>query len=122
MPRVVHFEINADDPERAAAFYGKVFGWQIKKWEGPAEYWLVTTGERGEPGIDGGIMRRMQPEAGTYTTVDVPSVDEFEEKVRKAGGTIVMGKRPVPGVGWMAYCTDTEGNVFGIMQEDPSAT
>ena len=121
MPRVIHFEINADDPERAVAFYQKVFGWKIQKWEGPADYWLVTTGEEGEPGINGGIMRRMAPEAGTYNTVDVPSVDDFLKKVEQAGGKVVMGKRPIPGVGHMAYCADSEGNVFAIMQEDKTA-
>jgi predicted enzyme related to lactoylglutathione lyase len=121
MPRVIHFEINADDPARAAAFYEKVFGWQIKKWEGPVDYWLVTTGEQGQPGIDGGIMRRMDPHAGTYNTVDVPSVDEYTAKIKEMGGEVIMGKRSVPGVGWMAYCTDTEGNVFGLMEQDPSA-
>jgi len=45
MPRVVHFEIHADDPQRAANFYQGVFGWDIKKWEGPEDYWLVTTGK-----------------------------------------------------------------------------
>jgi hypothetical protein len=120
MPRVVHFEINADDAERAVKFYSQVFGWKIKKWEGPMDYWLVSTGE-GSPGIDGGLMKRMNPSATTVNTVDVPSVDEFLVKITKNGGQIVMPKRAVPGVGWMAYCQDTEGNVFGIMQEDSSA-
>ncbi len=58
MPRPVHFEIHADDPERAAAFYRSVFDWEIEKWEGPREYWLVTTGPEGTPGINGGLMKR----------------------------------------------------------------
>ena len=61
MSRVNHFEINADDPERAAKFYANVCGWKIDKWKGPIEYWLVTTGESDEPGIDGAIMRREKP-------------------------------------------------------------
>lgn len=120
MPRVVHFEIQADDPERAVRFYEKVFGWKIKKWEGPVDYWLVTTGEPGQPGIDGAIMRRTN-HGTTYNTIDVPSVDEFTKAIEKAGGKVVMPKTAVPSVGYMAYCADTEGNVFGIMQEDPSA-
>ena len=62
MPRVVHFEINADKPERAAAFYKKAFGWKVKKWDGPMPYWMVTTGEKGELGINGGIMNRQKKE------------------------------------------------------------
>ena len=120
MPRVIHFEINVDDPERAVRFYKKVFGWKIKKWEGPVDYWLVTTGEASQPGIDGAIMRRMN-KGTTYNTIDVPSVDEFMRKIVKAGGKVVSEKTAIPGVGYFAYCADTEGNVFGIMQEDPSA-
>jgi predicted enzyme related to lactoylglutathione lyase len=50
MARIIHFEIPAADPERAAAFYKKVFDWQIEKWPGPMEYWMVTTGAEGSPG------------------------------------------------------------------------
>lgn len=57
MPRVQHFEISANDPEKVASFYEKVFGWKVTKWEGPVEYWLVETGETEEPGIDGGTSR-----------------------------------------------------------------
>lgn len=121
MPRIVHFEINSDDPERAVKFYQKVFGWKIEKWNGPVDYWLVTTGPKDQPGINGGIMKRMNPQASTYNTVDVPSVDEFTKRIVESGGKVVVPRMAVPGVGYMAYCADTEGNVFGIMQEDPKA-
>ena len=58
MPRVVHFEIHADDPERAISFYQSVFGWQFQKWEGPLEYWMIITGPEGTPGINGGLVNR----------------------------------------------------------------
>ena len=61
MPRVIHFEIPADNPDRAVRFYSDVFGWQFNKWEGPVEYWLITTGADGQPGINGGMLRRAQP-------------------------------------------------------------
>jgi len=121
MPRVVHFEINADDPERAIKFYRDVFGWEIKKWEGPIEYWLITTGPEGQPGINGGLMRREDPSWATINTIDVPSVDDFLKKITQTAGKVITPKTTVPGVGYMAYCQDTEGNTFGIMQEDPSA-
>ena len=121
MPRVVHFEISADDPERAISFYEKVFGWKIYKWEGPMEYWLVTTGEAGEPGIDGAIMRRVQNIDNTNNTIDVPDIDAYMEKIVKAGGKVVQPKQAVPGVGYSAILHDTEGNTFGLMQNDPDA-
>lgn len=121
MPRVIHFEIPADDPERAVGFYTKVFGWKIEKWDGPTEYWLVTTGAEPEPGIDGGLGRRSEPGAGTENTIGVDSVDQAVEKVVAHGGKVLRPKSAVPGVGWLAYCEDTEGNRFGLMQDDPAA-
>lgn len=121
MPRVIHFEIPADDPERAVSFYRNAFGWKIERWEGPMEYWLVTTGPEGEPGIDGGLGRRSEPGAGTENTIGVDSVDQAAEKVVAHGGKVIRPKAAVPGVGWLAYCEDTEGNRFGLMQDDPSA-
>ena len=120
MPRVIHFEIHADDPKRAAKFYEKVFEWKINKWQGPEDYWLVTTGEDKQPGINGAIMHR-RDKGSTWNTIDVPLVDEFLKKIVKASGKIVQKKTVVPGVGYMAYCADTEGNVFGIMQSDEKA-
>ena len=121
MPRVIHFELTADDPERATEFYSKVFGWQIQKWEGPQDYWLITTGEAGTLGIDGAIMRRGDFSAPVINTIDVPSVDEFVAKITANGGSVVAPKMPIPGIGYFAYCKDTEGNMFGVMQSDPSA-
>ena len=120
MPRIIHFEIPADNPERAAKFYQKVFDWKIEKWPGPFNYWLATTGEDKEPGINGAIMERKQFKT-TVNTIAVPSVDEYVKKVTDAGGKVVMPKGAVMGQGWVAYVTDTEGNVFGIFQNDPSA-
>ena len=120
MPRVVHFEFPADDPERATKFYKQVFGWQIDKWEGPMDYWLITTGEEGEPGIDGAIQPRGEGQS-VINTIDVPTVDEYVQKIVDAGGTVVMPKMAVPGVGYMAYCADTEGTVIGLMEGDPTA-
>jgi hypothetical protein len=126
MPRIVHFEVHADDPERAAKFYNKVFDWKVEKWKGTEDYWLVTTGPDNEPGINGGLMKREEPASGNsiiayVCTVDVDSVDKFAEKITANGGLIVAPKMAIPGVGWLAYCKDTEGNMFGIMQSDEVA-
>ncbi len=121
MARVVHFDISADKPEELRKFYESVFGWKFDKWEGPMEYWLIRTGEEeGEPGIDGAIMGR-EDDWTTINTISVPSLDEYRQKVEKAGGKVVSPKQTVPGVGYHCYCLDTEGNVFGILEEDLSA-
>jgi uncharacterized protein len=121
MPRVIHFEMQADQPERAVSFFKNVFGWKIEKWGGNEDYWLVKTGDDKEPGINGAIMRRNPISGPTTNTISVSSVDEFSSKILANGGKIVAPKMPIPGVGYFAYCQDTEGNVFGIMQEDPAA-
>lgn len=121
MPRVIHFEIPADDPDRASTFYQKVFGWKFQRWEGPMEYWLVETGPAAQPGINGGLARRQAPTSSTVNVLDVESVDDTIARVGKAGGKTVMPKSAVPGIGWVAYFTDTEQNVFGVMQADPGA-
>jgi len=128
MPRVIHFEIYAEDVERAKKFYEKVFGWKIEKWEGSMEYWNITTGKQGEPGIDGGLMRRQggEPKVDTpistyICTIDVPNIDVYLKQIQDHGGKVTMEKSPIRGVGWFAYCLDTEKNIFGIMQPDVSA-
>ena len=121
MPRVIHFEIDAAKPERLVNFYEKIFGWKIEKWEGPVEYWLITTGKDDQPGINGGLSKRTESQPTIANTIDIPSVDEFVKKVEKNGGKIVVPKHAIPGVGYIAYFKDPEGNVFGMMQDDPSA-
>jgi len=128
MPRVIHFEIHAENPQRAIQFYKSLFGWQITKWDSPVDYWLITTGPADQPGINGGLLPRrgpgpveMQAVNSYVCTVDVPSVDEALKTITAKGGTIALPKMPVPGVGWLAYGKDTEGNIFGVMQNDPTA-
>lgn len=106
MLRVVHFEIHAEEPERAVQFYSGVFGWEIIKWDGPQDYWLITTGPDDEPGINGAVMRRQgeidgQAVIAYVCTVEVPSVDEYVEKITQGGGSVAVPKMAVPGVGWL---------------------
>jgi predicted enzyme related to lactoylglutathione lyase len=135
MNRVVHFEIHAADPEGAARYYRQVFGWDVREWTVPGvdvpkenRYWLVNTGSEPEPGINGGILfRRGAPPAdgqavnGYVCTIGVASVDEYVDKAVSAGGSIAVPKMPIKGVGWLAYCKDPEGNIFGLMQADKNA-
>lgn len=126
MPRVVHFEIHADNPERAVRFYSDVLGWQFTKWDGPQDYWLIRTGPKEQPGIDGGLIKRHgkidgQAVIAYVCTVDVPNLEEYLGKATGAGATVVMPTMPIPGVGWLAYVKDTEGNILGMMQPDHAA-
>lgn len=126
MPRITHFEIHADDPQRAIQFYEKIFGWKFTHWAGPEDYWLIETGPASEPGINGGLVRRRGTIDGTAViayvcSLDVPAIDDTIAQVTANGGTIALPKMVVPGVGWLAYAKDTEENIFGMMQPDTSA-
>jgi predicted enzyme related to lactoylglutathione lyase len=128
VPRPVHFEIHAADPAAMQTFYQRLFGWRFQAWEGPMEYWVVTTGASGEPGIDGGLMRRRgaSPVEGQAVnafvcTMDVPDVDRTLGDLGAAGGSLALPKMAVPGVGWLAYIKDPDGNLLGIMQMDSGA-
>ena len=121
MARVLHFEIHSADPEAAAKFYTDLFDWKISKWDGPVEYWLVSTGEG--PGIDGGIVRRQgaAPVSGAAVngyvcTIVVKSLDETLNAIVGKGGTIAVEKQDIPGIGLLAYFKDLDGNIFGALQ------
>ena len=121
MNRVVHFDFPADDLERAAAFYHDVFGWQVNKWEGPMTYWFLISGDDSEPGINGAVAPRSGPEDRMTNTIGVEDLDAAIANIVAAGGTIVQPKGAVPGVGYLAIFKDTEGNLLGLMQDDPEA-
>jgi len=120
--RVIHFELQADNIERAKAFYEKCFDWKIEqmmtKEQGGMDYWGLTTGPAGTPGINGGMYQR-SPENPLHTydcTIQVDDIDKAIEMVKANGGIIRKEKMEIPHVGWFAGATDTEGNIFGIMQ------
>jgi uncharacterized protein len=130
MSRVVHFEIQVDDVERAKTFYTAVFGWSFEDWSEftGATYWGVVTGPEDEPGINGGLLPRpaSAPASGQGTnafvcTMGVDSYDETERRILDAGGQVALAKMALPGMAWQGYYLDTEGNTFGIHQPDPEA-
>ena len=122
MARVAHFEICADDVERAVSFYRHVFGWEIRRWDGPHEYHVVITGDDTElPGINGGTIDRRDSFAGSGNLVDVPALDNALLRVVEAGGTIIHSRSTIPGVGYVAYCRDSESNPFGLIERDGTA-
>jgi predicted enzyme related to lactoylglutathione lyase len=129
MPRVVHFEIHATDPEKLLSFYSDLFGWIFQPMGGGMEYWLIRTGPPEERGIDGGLLRRHQ--AGTPTpmpsinafvcTVDVASAESSLARALELGAEVALPIMAVPTVGWLCYVKDPDGNIFGMMQFDPAA-
>jgi uncharacterized protein len=117
MPSICHFEIPADDEKRAKAFYEKLFDWKIEAMPG-MEYFGIKTGDKT---VGGGMMKRQDPKQPITIYIDVDDLDAHVGKVEQLGGSIIMGKTPVPGMGWFAICLDTENNCFGIFQVDDKA-
>ena len=122
MPTIAHFDLPADDPERAKKFYSELFDWKIEKVEGPFEYYFIeTTDLEGQPSLGGGMASRGSPEQRITNFIGVTSVDEYCERVKELGGTVLQPKMPVPGWGYLAVCMDTEQNTFGLWEVNENA-
>jgi uncharacterized protein len=128
--RVVHFEIQADDLDRARAFYGEALGWTFQDYGAVtgSPYWGVSTGPSDSPGIDGGLMQRpaVAPDLGQganayVCTVQVDDFDATAAAILGAGGAVATPKMALTGMAWQGYFLDTEGNTFGVHQPDPNA-
>ncbi len=120
MNRVVHFEIPVNDTKKSSAFYSTVFGWNIMPF-GNEDYMFCVTGDEKDPGINGGIMKRKDPGQPVTFTIQVDNLEDISKKITAAGGTIVVEKMAIPGVGWLSYFKDIEGTIVGIMQQDRGA-
>jgi predicted enzyme related to lactoylglutathione lyase len=125
MPTIVHFDIPSDNIDRSKKFYSDLFGWKMDKWSGSSEameYWLISTvDDKGNKAIGGGIGKRQSSQhQGITNFFDVKSVEEYSTKVEKLGGKVTP-KMPIPGMGYMVMCTDTENNGFGIFEADQNA-
>jgi predicted enzyme related to lactoylglutathione lyase len=128
MNRVVHFEIHAKDMDRMHKFYNAAFGWKITDLGAQmGNYRMIETGDNAAdgkwPGINGGMNPRRgelptdgQPVNAFVCTIGVDAIDAYIEKVLAAGGAMALDKMEIPGVGWLCYCKDPEGNIFGMMQ------
>jgi hypothetical protein len=80
----------------------------------------VGTGDRSKPGIDGGIGRG-EPVDQVVLTLDVPDLDQFLARAVAAGARVVQPRGAIPGVGWYSAVQAPEGNMFGLMEDDPAA-
>jgi len=121
MPRISYLDFSADDPDRAVNFYSRVFGWQINKWDGPKEYWEIKTGESNEPGINGGLSKRERIGEWTTPYINIPSIDQYINKIESNGGKIIQPKTAIPSIGYTLIFKDTESNTIGLFEENKQA-
>jgi predicted enzyme related to lactoylglutathione lyase len=125
MPHVAHFAINADDVSRARKFYERVFGWKFTAW-GPPGFYQIEMGAGAPAALIGALQQRRELVKGTPTigyecTISVPSIDDTARAVLANGGTTVMDKSIIVGVGALMFFQDPEGNAFGAIQFDKRA-
>lgn len=124
MDKVVHFEIPADDVERAQKFYQEIFGWQIQKVPMPEmEYFIITTVETDEDrmpkesgAINGGMMPRQVPGEQPVLVIDVTDINARLQAIEAAGGKVVLPVQQVGDMGLYARFRDPEGNIVGVWQ------
>lgn len=129
---IVHFEIQVSDFGMAKKFYSQIFGWKIEKWEG-TDFYGVWTGRSKYPngsvvGLDGGLERKEKLTSQKETilnaflcTIEIENIDDTLKKIKTHDGKIIKEKYAFPKVGWMALCTDPDGNQFSLIQNDITA-
>lgn len=118
--RVTYFEIPSANPDTSRRFYKQAFGWRFEQW-GAQDYWFAYTGADEERGINGAVMKEIGPQQPVINTITVENIDKTIAEIEQAGGKIVKEKRAIPAVGWLAFFTDPDDNIFGILQEDKNA-
>lgn len=111
---VIHFELWTKNPEKVTDFYAKVFDWNIQNIP-EMNYRIVDTGGQG---INGGIMTPKMgepPWPGNMSFyIDVEDLEAYSEKVKAAGGKIVVPRMDVPGAGSFTLFEDPDGRVMGL--------
>ena len=119
MPQEIHFDIPIDQPQRAERFYSQLFGWSTQKVPVPdMDYWVIRAAEGDALG---GLIKRSEPGQVPINYYTVPSIDEALGKVQELGGRVTVPKAAIPHVGYNAQCSDTEGNTFGLWENDRNA-
>jgi predicted enzyme related to lactoylglutathione lyase len=121
MSTIVHFDVPAEDVERAKKFYSGLLGWKFESFTAMQYNLISTTNLDGSPGVGGGMGKRMDPSQRMMNYFGVPSIDAAMEQVKSLGGKVLTGRMSVPGMGFLANCIDSEGNAFGLWEDNAQA-
>jgi predicted enzyme related to lactoylglutathione lyase len=113
---IVHYEIGAEDSDRAQAFWSGLFGWQFGPAMPEMDYRMAQINDT----AGAAIFHADKPQGYPNVYHAVDDIDASAARVRELGGE-AGDKSPVPGHGWFAACKDTEGNTFHLWQQDSSA-
>jgi uncharacterized protein len=115
---IVHVEFHVKDRKKVEKFYGTVFGWKFNEVPG-IDYSLFQAASGPGGGVGGLQPGNWQP--GIINYLSVPSVDEYQEKVKRAGGKIIVPKASVMDQGWFAVFEDPSGTRMALWQQNPNA-
>jgi predicted enzyme related to lactoylglutathione lyase len=118
MSSIVHFDVPAENTERAKKFYSALLGWKFETFPDMQYNLITTTNLDGTPGVGGGMGKRMEPSQRMMNYFGVPSLDIAMKQVKSLGGKVMSEKMAVPGMGFLVSCMDTEGNAFGLWEEN----
>jgi predicted enzyme related to lactoylglutathione lyase len=114
----VHVELNTPDPEKARAFYSKLFDWQMEDVPNPAAtggiYTMIKVGE----GTGGGLMKEVEGgPSGWLAYAAVEDIHAATKKAQSLGGKIMKDVTDVMGMGWLSFIQDPTGAVLGLWQQ-----
>jgi uncharacterized protein len=117
---LVFFAIHADDLSKAQRFYEKVFGWKFEQWGSPG-FFLISTGDKRDPGIQGALQKRYeivpgQRVTGYECTIGVEDIDATEAAVVANGGKVILPKCEIRTVGYLIKIQDADGNIVCVKQ------
>lgn len=119
--RVTHFEVFGEEPEKLVEFYGEVLGWRLEQMPG-IRYWRIQLEQDDTSSLNGGLTYRAIPGLNSWLLhVNVESIDDTVEKIKKFGGAIIRPKTAVPRTAWVTIVSDPAGNMFGVWQADSDA-
>lgn len=121
MSTIVHFDVPAENIDRAKKFYTELLGWKFESWPGMEYNLITTTNLEGVPGVGGGMGKRVDPSQRMVNYFGVKSIDAAIQQVKNLGGRMLSDKMAVPTMGYLANCVDTEGNTFGLWEENHEA-
>ncbi|MDD1718441.1 MAG: VOC family protein [Methanoregulaceae archaeon] len=121
MSAIVHFDVAVEDIERAKKFYSSLFAWKFESYPEMQYNLITTTNLDGTPGVGGGMGKRMDPSQRITNYFGVSSIDKAMKMVKDLGGSLITQKMAVPGMGYLCNCLDTEGNPFGLWEQDEKA-
>jgi predicted enzyme related to lactoylglutathione lyase len=122
---IVHMDIPATDPKAAGAFYAAVFDWQVQT--DPTYDYTMFQAEGGPAGGFTQVGRAgdavpFQYRAGEVLVyINTDDIEDSLSKVAAHGGTAVLPKTEIPGVGWWAVFRDPSGNHIGLFTAAPRA-